>query len=189
MNLINEVAKSRGFNGELMYFGCEVNSNEALRELSQINNFAIIYALDNFTKRDILLAKTKSLITLEKAKDTLDKAKDLGIRTTISYIAGIDKLSEMSKGFTLLRESFSSFPVVNIYQIQNMEQANILNEEAKDLEYYIKSRLTLEEIFKNTNMRPKRWENYRPLWYDYYEGEKVADNSYGQLEKIKVLKK
>lgn len=189
MKLIHDVASNRGFKGELMYFGCEVNSDEALKELSQLGNSALIYALDNFTKRDILLAKTKSLITLEKAKDTLDKAKDLGIRTTISYIAGIDKLSEMANGFTLLKDSFSSFPVINIYQIQNQDQANILNSEAKDLEYYIKSRLKLEEIFHDTKMRPKRWENYRPLWYDYYENRRVPDNSFGQLEKIKVLKK
>ena len=188
MNLINEVAKERGFNGELMYFGCEVNSDEALKELSKIKNFAIIYALDNFSKRDILLAKTKSLITIDKAKETLDKAKSLGMRTTISYIAGIDKLSEMENGFTLLKDSFSSFPVVNIYQIQTSDQANILNEEARELDYYIKSRLKLEEIFHGTNMKPKRWENYRPLWYDYYENEGQKDNSYGQLEKVKLLK-
>lgn len=189
MNLINEVASKRGFKGELMYFGCEVNSDEALKELSKIDNFALIYALDNFTKRDILLAKTKSLITLDKAKETLTKAKNLGMRTTISYIAGIDKLSEMENGFTLLKDSFTSFPVINIYQIQNQEQANILNDEAKDLEYYIKSRLKLEEIFRGSDMQPKRWENYRPLWYDYYDGVHLKDNSYGQLEKIKLLKK
>ena len=59
MNLINEVARERGFNGELMYFGCEVNSNEALTELSKIDNFSLIYAYDNFTKREDLLTKTK----------------------------------------------------------------------------------------------------------------------------------
>ena len=108
MNLINEVAKGRGFNGELMYFGCEVNSDEALGQLANIGNTKLIYALDNFTKRDILLAKTKSLITLEKAKETLDKAKDLGIKTTISYIAGIDELKSVVDGFMLLRNSFTS---------------------------------------------------------------------------------
>ena len=64
MNLVNEVAKSRGFHGELMYFGCEVNSLEALKELANIDSFKLIYALDNFTKRDSLLAKTKSCLFL-----------------------------------------------------------------------------------------------------------------------------
>lgn len=189
MNLVNSVAKSRGFNGELMYFGCEVNSDEALKELSEIDNFKLIYALDNFTKRDSLLAKTKSLITLDKANETLSKAKDLGIKTSISYIAGIDELKEVINGFTLLKNSFTSFPIINIYQIQNNDQASILNDEAKDLEYYILSRIKLEELFHNTGMKPKRWENYRPLWYDYYENEKVLDNAYGQLESVKKFVK
>ncbi len=186
MNLVHEVASERGFNGELMYFGCEVNSDEALRTLAGIDNFALIYALDNFTKRDRLLAKTKSLITLEMAQDTLDRAKALGIKTTISYISGIDSFAEMSKGFTLLKRSFTSFPIINIYQIQNNNQANILNDEARELEYYLHSRLELEQIFRDTGMRPKRWENYRPLWYDYYGNEHVLNNAYGQLEEVKV---
>lgn len=187
MNLVNDVAKSRGFNGELMYFGCEVNSLDALKELSLIDKFKLIYALDNFTKRDSLLAKTKSLITLDKANETLCTAKDLGIKTTISYIAGIDGLKELEKGFTLLKNSFTSFPVINIYQIQNNDQAKILNDEARDLEYYLLARKSLEEIFHGSGIKPKRWENYRPLWYDYYENQKVPDNSYGQLENVKKL--
>ena len=189
MNLVNEVAKSRGFHGELMYFGCEVNSLEALKELANIDSFKLIYALDNFTKRDSLLAKTKSLITLDKAKETLTTAKDLGIKTTISYIAGIDGLKELGNGFTLLKDSFTSFPVINIYQIQNNDQAKILNDEARDLEYYLLARKSLEEIFRDSGIKPKRWENYRPLWYDYYEDKRVPDNSYGQLESVKKLVK
>lgn len=187
MNLVNDVAKSRGFHGELMYFGCEVNSIDALKNLSEIDNFKLIYALDNFTKRDSLLAKTKSLITLDKANETLCTAKELGIKTTISYIAGIDSLKELENGFNLLKNSFTSFPVINIYQIQNNDQAKILNNEACDLEYYILARKTLEEIFRGSGIKPKRWENYRPLWYDYYENQRVPDNSYGQLEKVKKL--
>ena len=187
MNLINKVAKDRGFNGELMYFGCEVNSPEALKELSEIENFKLIYAVDNFTKRDSLLAKTKSLITLNKAHETLSSAKDLGIKTSISYIAGIDELKELENGFTLLKDSFTSFPVINIYQIQNADQTKILNDEARELEYYILARKRLEKLFHDSGMKPKRWENYRPLWYDYYENERVLDNSYGQLEKVKKI--
>jgi hypothetical protein len=92
----------------------------------------------------------------------------------------------MSKGFTLLKRSLTSFPIINIYQIQNNNQASILNEEASELAYYLQSRLELERIFRDTGMRPKRWENYRPLWYDYYGNEHVLNNAYGQLEEVKV---
>lgn len=68
MKLIYEVVKEYGFRGELMYFGCEVNSEEALKELASLGKFSLIYALDNFSKRNTLLSKTKSLITIENAE-------------------------------------------------------------------------------------------------------------------------
>lgn len=182
MKIVNDVAKKRDFNGELMYFGCEINSKTALNELSKIDNFSIVYALDNFTKRDQILSKVKSKITLDVAKETLGNAKSLGIRTNMAYISGIDPINDMIEGFTKIKDSLSSFPVVNVYQIQTLEQSKILDESARNLDYFVKSRIELENIFIDTTMRPKRWENYRPLWYQYFANEKLANNSYGENE-------
>ena len=183
MKIVNSVAKRRGFAGELMYFGCEVNSEEALDELSKIDNFALIYALDNFTKRDKLLAKTKSLITIDYAKNTLDHAKERGIETTIAYISGIDPVFDMGEGFLKMKDSLTRFPVINIYQIQTKGQAVALEKSAKSLEYFAQSRVVLEDIFSDTDMRPRRWENYRPLWYRYFGNDELKYNSYGDDEK------
>ncbi|MEG0576569.1 MAG: hypothetical protein RR500_01760 [Bacilli bacterium] len=183
MKLVHEVANEMGFNGELMYFGCQVNSDKALIELSKLENFYLIYALDNFSKRDMLLSKLKSSITIEDAKDTLTRAKKLGIKTSISYICGIDNLNDMIKGFENIKESLTSFPIINIYQMQTIEQSSILYNNAKSLDLYIKSRIGIEELFKDTSLRPKRWENYRPLWYKYFSDEELPNNSFGQLEK------
>ena len=177
MNLINEVAKKRGFNGELMYFGCEVNSDAALNELAKLDNFSLIYAYDNFTKRE-------DLLNIDNAINTLNLAKSKNIKTTISYILGIDTFENMSNGFRLMKDSFTQFPIINIYQIQNDKQANILDEEAQTLDYYLRSRLEIEKIFSDKEFKPKRWSNYRPLWYKYYNNEILADNSFGQLEKV-----
>ena len=183
MKLISNIAKDRGFDGEIMYFGCQVNSDKALFELSKINNFYLIYALDNFNKRNVLLSKVKSAITVESAKDTLLRAKKLGIKTTISYISGLDNLEESLEGFKYLKESFTNFPIINVYQMQTVDQSQILNEKAKKLEFYVETRLGIEKIFNDTDLRPKRWENYRPLWYKYFASEEFKNNSYGQLEK------
>ncbi len=168
-----------------MYFGCQINSDKALKDISDLGNVLLIYALDNFTKREMLLSKTKSLITIETARDTLLRARTHGINTSISYISGIDSLKDMRKGFTLIKDSITRFPIINIYQIQTPQQAKILNEEAFDLEFYLRSRQELENIFKDTDLKPKRWENYRPLWYKYYNNEELPNNAFGQLEKIK----
>lgn len=184
MQLISEVAGERGFKGELMYFGCEVNSEDALKELSKLGNFSIIYAIDNFTNRNIVLAKKKSLITLDFAKNTLDSAKEKGIKTNISYINGLDPLEKLKSGFEYIADSLTDFPVVNVFQMQTSEQSKILTKEATELSYFLKSRIELERIFKDTGLRPKRWANYRPLWYKTFDHEEMPNNAFGQLEKV-----
>lgn len=106
--------------------------------------------------------------------------KKLGIKTTISYICGLDDLQTLKIGFEYLCDSFSEFPIINIYQIQTYEQARILNEQAKDLSYYLESRAIIERVFENKSYKPKRWTNYRPLWYDVYNDVKMVDNAFGQ---------
>lgn len=184
MKSIYEVVKEYGFNGELMYFGCEVNSEDALIELSKLGKFSLIYALDNFSKRELLLSKTKSLITVNDARNTLELAQKHNIKTTISYISGLDTIEDMVNGFKFLKESFNHFPIVNVYQTQTIGQANVMEAEAKRLSYYLESRIQLERIFKDVKYRPKRWENYRPLWYKYFANEELPFNSFGQLEKV-----
>jgi hypothetical protein len=179
IKLINEVVKPMGFKGELMYFGCEVNSEIALEELAKTENFALIYAIDNFTKRNKILAKSKSLISIDMAKKTLDLAKQKGIKTTFAYIAGIDSLLEMKNGFQMLMESITRFPVINIFQVQTPGQISAMNLEAKKLEYYVKARKIIEELFKETNMIPIKWENYRPLWYEMFNNKPLPKNAFG----------
>ncbi len=90
----------------------------------------------------------------------------------------------MKNGFEYLKDSFSSFPIINVYQTQTAEQASALADEAKYLNYYLKSRKEIEKIFKHITYRPKSWENYRPLWYRYFDDEELPNNSFGELEKI-----
>ena len=122
--------------------------------------------------------------------DTIKDLKNLYIE--YPFLKEVDSISLRCSLFDLdnaynnfFKDSLTSFPIINIYQIQTLSQAKILDEKARILDYYIKSRLELEKIFKETEMRPKRWENYRPLWYKYFETEQMPNNTFGQLEKIK----
>lgn len=189
MKLVSKVAKKKGFEGQLMYFGCEVNQEETLKALAQLGDFELIYAYDNFTKRDKILNPIKGKITIEDTIRTLDKARSNGIDTTISYISGIDSLEKMKEGFLMLRDSMTEFPIINIYQTQTELQSSIMDPEASTLEYYLNSRIELEKIFKEKNYIPKRWSNYRPLWYKMYQNEELENNSFGQTEVVKKLKR
>lgn len=116
---------------------------------------------------------------MDDAKRTLTLAGDLGAQTTFAYIAGVDDLSSLRQGFSYLADSLTRFPVVNIFQIQTAGQMEILDEEAKGLEYYAQARKAIEGVFAGTNLKPRRWENYRPLWYDVYAGIQLPHNTFG----------
>lgn len=118
MRRIHRVVEPKGFQGELLYFGCEVNSEEGLRQLADLGRVALVYAVDTFSNRGKLLNPKKAKLTLEDARLTLEFAKSLGIETTFAYVAGIDSLDELAEGFAYLSNAITRFPVVNVFQVQ-----------------------------------------------------------------------
>lgn len=176
---VYNVAIDHKFSGELMYFGCQLMSAAALRDFSKLGKTAIVFAIDNFTSRKENLSKAKSSLSLEDFYVSMSVAKSLGIETTFAYIAGVDDLSAISENFTYFFNVCTRFPVVNIFQIQTDLQAQALYDGAKNLEYYLQARRAIESAFFNSNMRPRRWENYRPLWYREFNGELLDVKAYG----------
>lgn len=176
---VYNVATEHKFSGELMYFGCQLMSAAALRDFSKLGKTAIIFAIDNFTNRRENLSKAKSSLSLEDFYVSMSVAKSLGIETTFAYIAGVDDLFAISENFAYFFNVCTRFPVVNIFQIQTDLQAQALFDGAKNLEYYLQARRAIESAFFNSNMRPRRWENYRPLWYREFHGELLDVKAYG----------
>lgn len=184
LSIVHEVATKYGFHGELMYFGCQLMSSTALKEFSKLGNTAIVFAIDNFTERKAKLSHIKSNISLDDFWVSMSVAKSCGIETTFAYIVGVDSLDSVAEHFSWYSRVCTRFPVVNIFQIQTDLQAQALyrnanQTDATELEYYIKARLTIEEVFKDSSMRPRRWENYRPLWYREFAGESLDVKPYG----------
>ncbi|MCX6710541.1 MAG: hypothetical protein NTZ02_00445 [Candidatus Woesearchaeota archaeon] len=175
LEIIKKVTAPRGFSGELLYFGSEVNSRKALEKMRELGNVALVYSVDNFTKRDKILHKIKAEIDLNKARETLFLAKELGVQTTYAYIDGIDNIDIIEKEARKFMECITRFPIINIYQVQTPGQIEIMDTYAKFLSYYLESRIIFEELFKNSGMRSRRWENYRPLWYDFFNGETLKE--------------
>ena len=176
---VYNVAIDHKFSGELMYFGCQLMSAAALRDFSKLGKTAIVFAIENFTSRKENLSKAKSSLSLEDFYVSMSVAKSLGIETTFAYIAGVDDLSAISENFTYFFNVCTRFPVVNIFQIQTDLQAQALYDGVKNLEYYLQARRAIESAFFNSNMRPRRWENYRPLWYREFNGELLDVKAYG----------
>ena len=176
---VTNVAKKRGFSGEIMYFGCQVTSNNALRKMADLGKTAIVFAIDNFTARTSKMSPVKYRLSLDKLKEVMSNARQVGIETSFAYIVGVDDLESLEDGFKMFAPVCTRFPVVNIFQIQSELQVLAMHDSAKNLEYYIKARLAIEKAFRHTNYRPKRWENYRPLWYETFSDEQLFVKPYG----------
>ena len=179
MHLVHKVAAKYGFHGELMYFGCQLMSASALKEFSELGKTAIVFAIDNFTNRKKNLSIAKSSLKLEDFYASMSIAKAYRIETTFAYIVGVDDLSAVQENFEFFYNVCTRFPVVNIFQIQTNLQAQALHEDAKTLEYYIQARLIMERVFKDSILRPRRWENYRPLWYREFDNKALDVKPYG----------
>lgn len=62
-----------------------------------------------------------------------------------------------------------------MYTKQLLYYKGIRHETANNIEYYLKSRKIIEEIFSQTKMRPRPWEDYRSLWYLKFLNEELDD--------------
>ena len=179
MKDVHKVATQHGFNGELMYFGCQIMNPKAIQEFSELGNTAIVFAIENFTNREKNLSHIKSSLSMEDFYASMSVAKSYGVGTTFAYVAGVDGLKELTQNFEYFAKVCTRFPIVNIFQIQTGLQAQALNEEAKSLEFYVRARIEIERIFKESEYRPRRWENYRPLWYREFANELLNVKPYG----------
>lgn len=49
---------------------------------------------------------------------------------------------------------------------------------AKSLEYYLGARQIIENALVGRTFKPRRWENYRPLWYSTYNRESLTGDAF-----------
>jgi len=176
LKMVYEYFKKRGFNGEFKYIGSEIVSKEGLRELAdEIDKFNLCLSLECFTRREKLLKNIKANLTLDKAKEVLKFAKELGISTNFTYIIGLDPLHELKENLREFVPYVTKLPIFQIFQPHFEEQKRLRTPGTENIEYYLKARKIIEELFKNTDLRPNSWENYRGLWYFSFADEPFSD--------------
>jgi hypothetical protein len=109
----------------------------------------------------------KASLTIDKAKELLEYCSSLGLTTTFLYILGLEDLETIEHYFNYLKGSINKFPIIQVFQNYTPYQEMYRCEEAKDVEFYIKARMIIDDIFKNKEeMKPKTWECFRSLYFD-----------------------
>lgn len=170
---LNEKTSKLNFNGEIFYLGSQIQTCSSLEKLAVIPKFAYCLTLECFNNRDYFLKNSKSKFNIEQIKDVMKKSVELGFRTNYTYIVGLEDLERMKLGFMDFLKYTNSFPIINIFQ-EHQYQVGMRSNEALKIEFYLKARKIIEEIYLDTTMRPQTWEVCRTLWYTTFGSERLV---------------
>jgi hypothetical protein len=170
---LREILNSFGFREEILFFGI-ITDIKNIKLLSEIKPLQLCFAIECFENRDSFLLIRKNL-ELEKIITLMETALKNGIKTTFSYIVGLDSFEIFKKNIILLKDYVNNFPIISIFQT-NKKRIKYRHKEASYIEYYLECRRYLETIFNGTNLLPNSWNNYRSLWRTCYNGESILKN-------------
>ena len=167
---LNDKVKKLNFNGQIFYLGSQIQTFKALKKLSEISNFAYCITLECFNDRDSFLKKSKSKFSVEQIKKVMKQSVELGYRTNFTYIVCLENLEKLQVGFMEFIQYTNSFPIINIFQ-EHQYQVGLRDNDASNIDFYLKARKIIENIYVKTNMRPQMWEVCRSLWYTTFADE------------------
>ena len=164
--LVNKTFKNMNFDGSLNYIGSQLRDYDKIKMLSkEIDDFGLYLTIEKFLDREKFMRPEKASLTIDKAKELLEYCSSLGMTTTFLYILGLENLETVEYYFKYLKDSVNKFPIIQVFQNYIPSQEKYRCDEAKDIEFYIKARKIIDEIFKDKkDMRPKEWECFRSLY-------------------------
>lgn len=167
-------AERLGFDGRLHLLSSVIRSDEDLRQLADVAGAChLTLTLECFTRRELILKDTKASLTLDDARRIMDTCRELDILADYTYVAGLDGLDASIEGIVALAPHCTTFPRIQVYQAHNDYMRRAQNKDASELEYFLKIRNAVEEVYANLDLAPISWENYRPLWYSEFNGRPV----------------
>ena len=171
MEMVKKVATKYGFSGELHILTSVIRSIEGLDYIAnQLSPFHLTLTIECFNNRLEILKRTKADLNFKKMVALLAYAKNVGIKTDFTYIVGLDPIEESIEYIAELKEHITTFPRFQIYQAHNSFQDSYRTPGSDCIEFFLTFRKQLEDLFRATSIRPKSWENYRPLWYYSFDG-------------------
>jgi len=170
---LREVLLSLDFTKEILFLGI-ISDIQNIERLSQIKPLQICFTIECFENRDFILRKRKSL-ELNRISELMKKSIEQGINTNFSYIVGLDSFDSFNENMLVLKNYINVFPIISLFQTDK-ERIKYKHKEALNIEYYLNCRKYIEEIFRDTNLLPNSWNNYRSLWRTCYNDKSIIDD-------------
>ncbi|WP_437304752.1 radical SAM protein [Sorangium sp. So ce388] len=171
---LRSASRQLGFAGRLHLLSSVVRERRHLEELGRhAGPFHLTLTLECFDRRQTLLKSTKASLEPDQACRILDDCAEIGIVGDFTYVAGLDPIEVALDGLLRLSRHVTTFPRVQVYQAHNEYMRRYRDPGAARIDYYLRLREQLERPLAKSGLRPRSWENYRPLWYTQFDGGPV----------------
>ncbi|MGC9667698.1 hypothetical protein ACNTMW_14220 [Planosporangium sp. 12N6] len=165
---------AHGCSGDIHFLSSVLTSREGLDKAAAIGPFHLTLTAECFSRRPLILKESKARLTPTQMVEVLATAKDRGIVTDFTYIVGLDSPEVAVEHLTRFVPVTTTFPRFQVYQPHNDLMDVFAADGAREIEYYLRMRRELERLFAPTGLRPRSWENYRPLWYFSFADEPLS---------------
>jgi hypothetical protein len=162
------------FEDRLGILSSVIRSAQAFRVLSTLRPFALFLTLECITRRSLLLKESKANLQPAEALQVLQRAREAGLDTGVMIVIGLDPLPEAIKWLGEAVPYLTDFPNLQIFQSHSPYMDVFRAQGAEKLEFFLKARRDLESILLPTSLRPRRWQNYRPLWHYRFGSESLS---------------
>jgi hypothetical protein len=174
LQLLRRIFGQRGFQGRISLLSSVLTTDEAFdRIVETVAPFQLVLTVECFTNRSVVLKRSKAERLNGNAPEVLKKAYERGLDTTFTYIAGLDPFDDAMTNLEKMKGHLTEFPTFQTYQAHNAFAKSFAAPGTDDIEWYLRFRKRVEEMFADTGLRPLYWANYRPLWYFTFANEQL----------------
>jgi hypothetical protein len=132
---------------------------------------ALFLTLECIGRRDLILKDTKADLTPERAVGLLEDARAADVDTGVTLIVGLDDPAVVADWLHRAAPSLTDFPNLQVYQSHGPLMDIFRHPGADRLDFMLGARRSFEAIpFAS---KPVWWQNFRPLWYRQFAGERL----------------
>jgi hypothetical protein len=160
--------------GMLHFLSSVLTTPQGLDAAAAIGPFHLTLTAECFSRRAAILKESKASLTPAEMVRVLGQAADRAIATNFTYIVGLDSPDVAIRHLAGFVPVTTSFPLFQVYQSHNDLMDVFVADGARNIEFYLHMRREIEELYGPTGLRPRSWENYRPLWYFTFADEPLC---------------
>ncbi|MEU4378486.1 radical SAM protein [Micromonospora echinofusca] len=171
---VREAMGRHGCTGYIHFLSSVLRSREAIEQVAAAGPFHLTTTVECFGRRPEVLKESKASLTPTDVIDILRECGRAGVLADYTYIVGLDPEDLAIKYLEQYAPHTTTFPRFQIFQPHSPFMDMYVTPGGQQMDYYLSMRKQIERLFHDSGLRPKPWENYRPLWYFTFADEQIT---------------